>query len=89
MRRKPLIGITSYARAGTPLSFSLPVGYVDAVRAAGGAPVLLPPGEGEPETLLDEIDALLLAGGGDIDPTAYGAGPHDSVYDVSEERDLF
>jgi putative glutamine amidotransferase len=89
MGRKPLIGISAYARAGTPLSFSLPVGYVDAVRAAGAVPVLLPPGEEEPEPLLDEIDGLILAGGGDIDPAAYGGAAHETVYDVSEERDRF
>jgi putative glutamine amidotransferase len=89
MGRRPLIGISSYARGGTPLSFSLPVGYVDAARAAGAVPILLPPGEAEPEPLLDEIDGLILAGGGDIDPTAYGGMPHETVYDVSEERDLF
>lgn len=89
MGRRPLIGISSYARAGSPLSFSLPVGYVDAVRAAGAMPVILPPGETKPEQILDEIDALVLAGGGDIDPAAYRGKPHESVYDVSEERDRF
>jgi putative glutamine amidotransferase len=86
---RPVIGISSYARGGDPLAFSLPVGYVDAVRAAGAVPVVLPPGEPKPDGLLDHVDGLIVAGGGDIDPAAYGGKPHETVYDVSEERDRF
>ena len=50
--------------------------YVDGVRAAGGTPLVLPPGEAKPERLLDLIDGLILAGGGDIAPAAYGGEPH-------------
>jgi len=89
MSRPVVIGITSYARAGEPPSFALPCGYIDAVRAAGATPLILPPGEREPERLLDIIDALILAGGGDIAPSAYGGMPHETVYAVSEERDAF
>jgi putative glutamine amidotransferase len=84
-----LIGISSYARDGEPAAFSLPCGYVDAVAATGATPVILPPGAAEPERLLDRIDGLVLAGGGDIAPTAYGGEPHETIYLVSEERDAF
>ena len=53
--RKPLIGITTYGRLAT-LPFSLPSEYIDAVRASGGIPILLPPGEVEPAQLLDSKD---------------------------------
>jgi hypothetical protein len=43
---RPLIGITSYARGGTRLSFAVPCEYVDAIRRAGGVPVVLPPCSG-------------------------------------------
>lgn len=90
MGRRPVIGITSYARERVELpSFSLPCGYVDSVRAAGAVPVVLPAGEGDASELLDHIDGLILAGGGDIAPSAYGGEPHETIYSVSEERDAF
>jgi len=85
----PIIGISSYARDGDPPVFSVPCGYVDAVRAAGATPLVLPPGEAEPQRLLDLVDGLILAGGGDIAPAAYDGEPHETIYSVSEERDQF
>ncbi len=84
-----VIGISSYARDGSPPAFSLPCGYIDGVRAAGAIPLILPPGEPEPQHLFEVIDGLILAGGGDIAPTAYGGDPHETIYLVSEERDRF
>lgn len=87
---RPLIGITSYAREGAELPvFSLPAGYVDRIREAEGVPVILPAGEDDPEILLDHIDGLLLSGGGDVAPSAYGGEMHETVYSVCEERDHF
>lgn len=85
-----LVGISSYARSGTEVrAFSLPTGYVDAVRAAGAVPIVLPVGEPEPGRLLAPLGALIVSGGGDIDPKAYGGGVHETVYSVCEERDAF
>ena len=84
-----LVGISSYARAGQPPAFSIPTGYVDAVRRAGAVPIIFPPGEQEPERLLDTVSALIVSGGGDINPSAYGGQPHETVYSVCEERDAF
>jgi putative glutamine amidotransferase len=42
----------------------IPTSYVDAVAAAGGRPVILPPGHAV--ELLDTLDAVVLAGGDDI-----------------------
>jgi len=89
MARPLVIGISSYARDGEPPAFTLPCGYVDGVRAAGATPLVLPPGESEPERLLDLVDGLILAGGGDIAPAAYSGDPHETIYSVSEERDQF
>ncbi len=83
------VGVSSYARDGQPAQFALPCSYVDAVRAAGGIPLVLPPGEVAPERLLEVVDAVILAGGGDVSPEAYGGVPHETVYLVSEERDAF
>lgn len=83
----PLIGISTYHRDGTPPVFSLPCTYVDAVRRAGGVPLLLPPGEADAVPLLDRLDGLVLAGGGDLDPSHYGADGHETIYMVCAERD--
>jgi len=84
-----LVGISSYARAGHPPAFSIPTGYVDAVRRAGAVPVVFPPGEPDPACLLDTLSALIVSGGGDINPGAYGGRTHETVYSVCEERDAF
>jgi putative glutamine amidotransferase len=63
--------------------------YVDAVRAAGGIPIILPPGETDPGVLLDAVDGLILSGGGDVAPQRYAGDHHETIYGVSEERDAF
>jgi putative glutamine amidotransferase len=87
--RRPLIGISSYGRAGKRKSFSLPCDYVDAVRRAGGVPLVLPAVEGEIPEALEAIHGLILSGGGDIDPSHYGGASHRSNYGISLERDGF
>ncbi|WP_275574929.1 gamma-glutamyl-gamma-aminobutyrate hydrolase family protein [Neosynechococcus sphagnicola] len=55
--RPPMIGITTYGRNEVQ-DFNLPAAYVDAVKWAGGIPLLLPPSQPEPSRLLDVIDGL-------------------------------
>jgi putative glutamine amidotransferase len=86
---RPLIGISSYGRAGQRQTFSVPCEYVDVVRLAGGVPLILPSAEGEIPEALDAIDALILPGGGDVDPAHYGGTRHDANYGISTERDGF
>ncbi len=84
----PVIGITMYGRNAIGC-FSLQTSYVDAVRAAGGIPILLAPGESQTNSILVMIDGLILAGGGDIAPTVYNGDSHPAIYSVDPERDRF
>ena len=87
MTQPPLIGITTSGKQLTG-SFYLTHSYVDAVRTAGGIPILLPPGEpSEGATILNKIDGLVFSGGGDIDPAIYQGKPHPTIYNVDPERD--
>ena len=70
----------------------LPRSYVDAVQAAGGIALLLPPDPAaveDPDRLLDLLDGLLLAGGADMDPASYGQAPHPQTVGAVPERDAF
>ncbi|MEZ4558404.1 MAG: gamma-glutamyl-gamma-aminobutyrate hydrolase family protein [Caldilineaceae bacterium] len=82
----PLIGITTYGR-DEGNKFALPAEYVDAVRRAGGIPLLVPPAEPHLDLLLAKLDGLILAGGGDLDPELYAGSPHETIYMVDPERD--
>jgi putative glutamine amidotransferase len=87
----PVIGVSAYceqARWGVweREAVVLPRRYVDAVAAAGGIPVLLPPEPGIGDALA-RLDALMLSGGGDIDPARYGAQPSSQLTSVRAERD--
>jgi putative glutamine amidotransferase len=85
-RTRPIIGLTTYGRSDDD-RFTLPAEYVDAVRRAGGVPLLLTPGESNWEAVLELVDGFILTGGGDIDPTRYNGARHDTNYGVDQERD--
>jgi putative glutamine amidotransferase len=84
----PIIGITTYSRNELG-NFYLPSAYLDAVRAAGGVPVLLTPGESDLPSLLGLLNGIVFSGGGDIEPEQYGGQHHHTVYAIDPERDEF
>ncbi len=89
--RRPVIGLTTYvepARWGAwdERAALLHEWYVDAVRAAGGLVVLLPPDSTDAD-VLDRVDALVLMGGADVGPTHYGATAHETTDVPRVERD--
>ena len=88
MEQRPLIGITTYGRSRRG-RYKLPAAYVEAVRRAGGVPVLLPPGDERVEELVARLDGFLLAGGGDVAPDLYGGETHAAIERVDRERDAF
>jgi len=89
---RPVVGLSGYT---TPAAWGvwhidavlLPRAYVDAVAAAGGVPVLLPPVPGLVEAVLPRLDALVLAGGPDIQPARYGQEAGGDTQPANLERD--
>lgn len=61
--------------------------YVDAVAAAGGVPVLLPPVEHGATEALDALAGLVLTGGADVDPARYGEEQHAETAGLRPDRD--
>jgi putative glutamine amidotransferase len=72
-------------------AYAVPEEYVWAVKRAGGRPALVAGPETDPmEDVLAPFDGLLLVGGGDVDPSSYGAvARHPALYGLDEERDRF
>lgn len=77
---RPRIGLTTYYQEAswgvwTADAAVLPGTYVQAVVAAGGTPVLLPPLGTDP-SIVEVLDGLIISGGSDVGPEHYGAEPH-------------
>lgn len=91
----PIIGITTYGRyekrfdsASYDDFYTIPADYVDAVRRAGGVPVLLPPGEPNWEAWLTIVDGLIISGGSDVQPSYYeGNSAHPNLTQHDPPRD--
>lgn len=86
---KPFVGISmshDHGYQGYARDF-VRTTYVDAVRQAGGIPVLLANVD-ESVALFPQLDGLLLTGGGDFDPKTFGAEDRGTDWSgVSPERD--
>jgi putative glutamine amidotransferase len=93
---RPIIGISTYSEPASWGSWDnvpaalLPARYVEAIRAAGGTPVLLPPlgPGGDAPTLVARLDGLVIAGGADVNPARYGAEPHAATAGWRDDRDV-
>ena len=94
---RPIVGLTTYlqqAQTGVwdvRASF-LPAVYVEGVTAAGGIATLLPPqpvDESVAERVLDGLDGLVITGGRDVDPAAYGQSPHQATDAPASDRDAW
>jgi putative glutamine amidotransferase len=95
---RPVLGLTTYlqqAKTGiwdVHASF-LPAIYMEGVNLAGGTAVLLPPQPVDVvERVLDGLDGVILTGGCDMDPAAYGQQRHpttDEPVPANRERDAW
>jgi putative glutamine amidotransferase len=70
----------------------LPRSYIRAVQSAGAVALMLPPDPAvtaDPDSVLDLLDGLMLAGGVDVDPELYGAARAPETQHSVRERDEF
>lgn len=78
--RRPRIGLSMYwthAEFGVfdTTAAVLPGNYLKAVVNADATPILLPP-LGFDASVIADLDGMVVIGGPDVDPSAYGARPH-------------
>lgn len=85
-KRRPIIGITGNYDSGT---CTLLEGYYLSVLEAGGTPLIIPPFDDTDAmaSLLDRVDALILSGGGDINPLYLGEEPLRELGGINPVRD--
>ena len=88
---RPLVGLNAdfkHASADVEERSQLYSRYHDAVRRAGGLPVAVPPIESDADAveLVGRLDAWVLTGGADLDPTTVGLAPHPAVTVVHPRR---
>ena len=86
-----VVGIGDVCSARSPEVISLGMSYVNAIRKAGGVPLLIGR-SADPRDVgaaLDHVDVLLLAGGVDVEPARYGEEHTPQMGKTSPERDAF
>jgi putative glutamine amidotransferase len=94
MHRKPLIGLNAEFRAAkkdSPAFSFIAAGYYDAIIAAGGIPMVLPPlaTAADLVSILETLQGFVLVGGADLDPRRDGFMLHPSVRALDPRRETF
>ena len=85
-KHRPIIGITGNYDSG---KCTLLEGYYRSVLEAGGTPLIIPAFNDTDAmvSLLDSVDALILSGGGDINPLFLGEEPIRELNSINPARD--
>ncbi len=99
---RPLIGVTtSEVRVATQVDptpqgepprreMALGLTYLQAIEAAGGLPVVMPPLELDAvDQFLDRFAGICLSGGPDLDPAAYDERRHPELGPTEPQLDVF
>ena len=92
--RRPRIAITPWRRvvptylAERTVLDALDPAYSERVADAGALPMIVPRAGASAAEALDGFDGLLLSGGGDVDPSTYGAAP-ENVADADPAADAW
>lgn len=83
---KPIIGITGNFGDDT---CQLNKAYYQSVLEAGGSPLIIPPyvDSASLQSMLTQVDAIILSGGGDLNPLLIGEEPIPQLHSVNAERD--
>lgn len=85
----PVIAINCDVQGESPRKIGLSALYIDAIKKAGGIPLLLPPMPSEKLAQLGEsgvFDGVMMIGGDDYPPDLYGAEKHPTVSVMDKER---
>jgi putative glutamine amidotransferase len=98
----PLIAVTTSEMRDNPFDLATPqadpprremalgMTYLEAVGRAGALAIAVPPMPGPAiPALLDRVDGIVLSGGPDIHPDAYGAAPHPELGPTEPPLDAF
>ncbi len=97
--RLPLVGLTTYVEdvawgVREHRAALTPESYYELVAAAGAQPVLLPSAADLPggagagaRSIIERLDALVIIGGLDVDPSFYGEHPDDHLGRTDRVRD--
>lgn len=85
-KHRPIIGITGNYDSG---KCTLLEGYYRSVLEAGGTPLIVPSFNDTDAmvSVLDNVDALILSGGGDINPLYLGEEPIPELSSINPARD--
>jgi len=87
---KPVIGVSSsFSGKEYAETVTINQSYLEAVRQAGGIPLVIPVDASEEEMafLLDQCDGMVLTGGVDIDPRLYGEEILNDSVSIAPVRD--
>src|SRR5699024_105611 len=90
---KPIVGVSGYVMtkvSNNLLNFDMnivPKELTDALKKAGVTPIVLPLSKAEEaKEYIDQIDALVLAGGEDVDQLLFDEEPHPKNGEIEQER---